>query len=80
MGFRYDVASASIASLMSGGGTGPAQCLLNDRAVSNGVDARPQPPAGTGYYYIVRAQNACGSGAYGFTSSGVPEVPAAACP
>lgn len=79
-GFRYDVASDGIASLKIAGGTGGAQCLLNDRVVSNGVDARPRPAAGTGDYYIVRAQNACGSGAYGSTSSGVPEVPAAACP
>lgn len=79
-GFRYDVASATIASLDSGGGTGPAVCLVDDRSVANGVDTRPRPEPGTGAYYIVRAQNACGSGPYGFASSGLPEVPASACP
>src|SRR5262245_22141721 len=73
-GFRYDVASGSTSSLRPGG-VSAAACLLNDRTVSNGTDSRPKPAAGQGYYYIVRAQNACGSGPYGFNSSGSPEVP-----
>jgi len=79
-GVRYDVASASLASLIGGGGTGAAQCLLDDRTNAGGVDARPLPPVGAGVYYIVRAQNPCGSGPYGFSSSGVPESPVEACP
>ena len=37
------------------------------------------PSAGAGFWYLVRARNACGAGTYGTRSNGVPRV-TAACP
>lgn len=42
-------------------------------------DLRPALALGDGYYYLVHASNACGSGTYGAASSGT-DRPAVACP
>jgi hypothetical protein len=75
----YDVASGSLSSLASSGTTS-ASCLANDDNVENYLDTRPDPPVGGGYYYLVRAQTACGEGTYGFGSSGQERSLPAACP
>jgi hypothetical protein len=75
----YDVVGATISSLQAGGTTG-ATCLANNLAVTSFVDGQPDPPAGDGYYYLVRAQSACGTGTYGNDSSGSPRSPASGCP
>ena len=43
------------------------------------VDATANPPAGSAFFYQVRARNACGVGPLGYASSGVEEV-SPACP
>jgi hypothetical protein len=78
-GVTYDVASSTLSDLRASG-TGAATCLANDLAVANTVDGRPNPAVDDGYYYIVRAQSACGSGSYGMNSLGAPRTPTAACP
>jgi hypothetical protein len=78
-GAVYDIAYSSISSLRSTGTT-TATCLSNDVAGPSYVDVQANPSAGTGYYYLVRAQNGCGAGTYGFDSMGVEHVPTAACP
>jgi hypothetical protein len=78
--FRYDVAGGLVSELRRDGGVAAAACVGNDDASSPFVDVRPAPPAGDGYYYMVRSQNACGTGSYGFASSGAERLPLAACP
>ena len=39
--------------------------------------ANPDP--GTGFYYVIRASNACGTGSFGAASSGIPRG-TGACP
>jgi hypothetical protein len=75
----YDVASSTLSDLRANGTT-TAACISNDDAGTSFVDGRADPAAGDGYYYIVRAQSACGSGTYGFDSSSQERVPASACP
>jgi hypothetical protein len=79
-GFEYDVAGGTFAQLGTDGGAGGATCLADDVASTSYVDPRPDPAGGSGYYYIVRAQSSCGSGTYGFSSSGAERNPLAACP
>ena len=78
-GVVYDVASQTLSDLHANG-TSTAACLANDVAATSAPDARPDPPAGEGYYYLVRAQSACASGTYGFASGPVERTPASACP
>jgi hypothetical protein len=75
----YDVVSSSIADLLTQG-TASASCLANDVPGAGYVDGRADPAEGDGYYYLVRAQSACGSGSYGADSAGTPRSPASACP
>jgi hypothetical protein len=41
-------------------GIGATVCVQADVAGASFVDLRPDPAAGDGYYYLVRALNACG--------------------
>ena len=75
----YDVAGASISGLRTAG-VMTASCLSNDVAENHYMDAQPDPSLGTGYYYLVRGQTACGIGTYGSNSGGVERQPTAACP
>jgi hypothetical protein len=77
---RYDLAGGFIADLRSGLGTGGATCLFNDETGTGRDDTRPDPVPGTGYYYLARGQNPCGSGTYGSATGGVERLPAADCP
>jgi len=74
----YDVVSSSFSDLRANGPAG-ATCIANDVA-SGYTDGRPNPAPGVGYYYLIRAQTACGSGTYGLQSSGLERLPTAACP
>ena len=79
-GFRYDVAGGLVSVLRSEGSTTSAGCLDDDGADATFEDLRPDPVAGEGFYYLPRAQNACGDGTYGLATSGAERLPAAACP
>ena len=76
---RYDVVSGQFSQFATLGTTG-ATCLANDVLVTTTADGRPNPTLGNGYFYLVRGQNACGSGTYGRTKSGLSRLPAAGCP
>jgi len=75
----YDVAGGTLDDLRTGG-TAAAVCLSNDGTTTSMEDDRPNPAAGAGYYYLVRAQSACGAGTYGFNSASVERSLPAACP
>lgn len=76
----YDIAGGTLAQLTANGGVGAALCLSNDHAGTSWNDARPNPPVGGAYYYIVRAVNSGTAGTYGFATSGAERLPVAACP
>jgi len=76
----YDVAGGLVAQLRVDGGSASASCLANDQPTASWDDPRPNPAAGAGYYYLVRAEGPCGTGSYGQASSGAPRVPTSDCP
>ena len=78
--FVYDVVTGLISELRMYGGAAGAVCLVDDEAHTRYTDTRVDPPAGDGYYYLVRSQNACGDGTYGMASGGGLRLPATACP
>lgn len=79
-GAAYDVATGLLSTLRTEMGPASATCLADDVALPQALDSRPNPHQGDGYYYMVRAQNACGDGGYGTGTGGMERQPAAACP
>jgi hypothetical protein len=79
-GVRYDVALGDLSDLPQDLGVVGASCLVDDETGSSSLDPSGDPAEGSGYYYIIRAQDSCGSGTYGFSSAGQERLPAAACP
>jgi hypothetical protein len=79
-GFRYDVAGGVLADA-PGRRQRRLRHLPGQRPGHGKLDGRPsQPASGQGYYYLSRAQNACGKAGYGGATSGAPRVPAVDCP
>jgi hypothetical protein len=76
----YDIAGGTIGAMRADAGVGAANCLQNDNAGTSWPDPRSDPAAGQGYYYLVRAQNLCGTGTYGSATAGGERLPASACP
>jgi N-acetylneuraminic acid mutarotase len=76
-GVSYQVPSGTL-----GPGSGinfqSANCL-GTTAVPEFVDARPDPPISSSYWYLVRARNSCGVGTYGVNSLGMERL-VPACP
>jgi hypothetical protein len=75
-GASYDVVRGTLSRLPPG--SSPETCLENDASASTLTDGASADP-GTGFYYLVRASNACGVGSFGAGSSGVPHD-TGACP
>ena len=61
---RYDVAAGTISGLRAAG-LASAGCLAGDVPTAAYEDGRPDPSAGDGYFYLVRAENSCASGGFG---------------
>jgi hypothetical protein len=77
----YDIAGGSFAELTADGGVDSATCLQEDTALTSWSDPRGDPATSySGYYYIVRGENVCGTGIYGLDSSGAERTPVGACP
>ena len=76
----YDVVGGLVSVLRSAGSISGAACLTNDAGVATWTDTRPNPASGEGYYYLVRGQNGCGNGTYGFATGGAERVPGTPCP
>ena len=79
-GHRYDVTGGTLAELGVDGGVSSAVCLRDDEPDADWVDLRPDPAGGTGYYYLVREQNVCGTGTYGTDSALAERAPGDPCP
>lgn len=78
----YDVISGLLTELvddrgfLDGDGDGDAAgCIRRGLGTTTTMDAR-RASASDGYYYIVRAVNACGAGSWGSDSFGVERMPA----
>ena len=65
-GVRYDVASGAL-SVLRDGSVADVTCLASQTGVPSASDARV-PAAGDGFWYLVRARNACGIGSYGMAA------------
>jgi len=60
-------------------GSGAAEGCLGPAVSAASLTIAEAPPPRTGYYYLVRGSNACGTAPYGFQTSGSERV-SAACP
>jgi photosystem II stability/assembly factor-like uncharacterized protein len=63
-----DVLAGSLTDLRSSGDFGAATCLAGGLTTPFYTDTRPHPTPDAGYYYLVRAANACGKGTWGEAS------------
>ena len=64
-----------VSGLPVGSGGADEQCLADDNEVRTLTDS-DSPPAGDSFWYLVRGEDACGSGPYGFEGlDGAPGAP-----
>jgi YVTN family beta-propeller protein len=61
----YDVAGGDIDDLHAGGLATATSCLAGGLSATAYVDALPDPLIGKGWFYLVRARNACGAATFG---------------
>jgi hypothetical protein len=78
-GTRFDVAAGGVAALREDGGFARAECRVDGHGPPPWYDDRDGPAAGDSRYYLLRAENACGSGTWGRPPHGTPRV-VDACP
>src|SRR5439155_19081384 len=71
-GTPYTVVTGDATALRRDGGFASACTLRRGGGATTLSETRPDPAAGSAYYYLVRAENACGSGTFG-DGSGVPD-------
>ena len=64
-GIRTTIVSGLADDLRASGGYAGACDLAVGVVGTSFVDPRPDPPVGRAYYYLVRAENACGNGTFG---------------
>jgi len=69
-GTTYDVARGDVVWL---GSNKPAECLTTGSSETS-FDDTQTPDPGNGYYYLVRANNACGTGPWGTDSMDQPRT------
>jgi hypothetical protein len=75
-GTPYDLVSGNLLMPGSGIAFSPASCLQSSTAAGYS-DIRPDPGPDSGYWYLVRARNSCGTGTYG---SALRDTSIPACP
>ena len=76
----YDVARGLRSDLLTDGGTDAAVCVAANLGLLQFDDVDPDPVAGEMLYYILRGQNVCGVGSYGFVSGAPERLPTVPCP
>jgi serine protease AprX len=77
-GTAYDHLRGDLSDLRGGGSIAAAACLSPASTATSLTDTAT-PAAGVGFYYLVQARNACGSGGWGDASDGTPRSHVA-CP
>jgi hypothetical protein len=76
-GTAYDVLRGRLGEWPVGSGPGETCAIQATSATSLPPDS--PPPLGTGFFYVVRGKNGCGTGTYGFASGGA-ERTSLTCP
>jgi hypothetical protein len=76
-GIVYDAVRGDLAGLATAGTDGAAALACGLSAAASGDPS--VPPAGSGFYYLVRGRNSCAAGSWGRNSLGVERV-SSACP
>ena len=71
-GTVYSVVTGDLLALRADHGFASACTLRRGLPATSLVDSRPDPPAGSAYYYLARAENTCGNGTFG-NGSGSPD-------
>jgi len=71
-GTAYTIVTGDAAALRTDGGFASACTLRRGQSRTSLIEARPDPPPGSAFYYLVRAENTCGSGTFG-DGSGSPD-------
>jgi len=71
-GAAYTLVTGDLSRLRPDGGFASACTLSRGAAATSVNETRPDPASGSGYYYLVRAENACGDGTFG-DGSGTPD-------
>jgi glucose/arabinose dehydrogenase len=71
-GTAYTVVTGDASALRPDRGFASACTLGRGLATTSLTEARPDPPTGSAYYYLVRAENACADGTFG-DGSGSPD-------
>jgi DNA-binding beta-propeller fold protein YncE len=64
-GIVYDVAAGDLTDLANGGLAAATTCLAGGGGITTFGDTLPDPPVGTGWFYLVRGRNACGAATFG---------------
>lgn len=72
-GTVYDAIRGDLDALRSSGAVTAAACLGSASTATSRTDSQAPSP-GTGYYYLVQARNACGTGGWGAASAGTPRT------
>ncbi len=62
---NYDIVSGLLLTLQADKDYRNSSCLVNDHPNTPYTDTRGNPTTGDGHYYLVRAQNVCGTATYG---------------
>ena len=65
VGTTYTIVTGDLAALRRDGGYASACTLRQGLALPEFTDARPDPPVGSGFYYLARAENSCAPGTFG---------------
>ncbi|MEW5807339.1 MAG: hypothetical protein AB1756_08350 [Acidobacteriota bacterium] len=76
---KYDVAGGMLSELLLDRTFTRASCLADDITQNQWDDTRNGPPVGECYYYLVRSENSCGPGTYGWKSNGNERI-ISSCP
>jgi glucose/arabinose dehydrogenase len=71
-GTTSTVVSGDLVALRAERGFASACTLASGLDIPQATETRPDPPVGSGYYYLVRAANDCGAGTFG-DGSGSPD-------
>lgn len=79
-GTRADVVSGRVSVLHADRSVASGTCFAEDVAGTSVIDARPMPgTSGDGWWYLVRAQDSCGTGTWGTASGGVARLVTVDC-
>jgi len=79
-GTTHDLVWGQLLDLTVDGDAGAAVCLEDELLGTAALDNGPAPGLGAGYYYLVRGENVCGTGAYAPAGDGAPRIPGFDCP